>query len=60
MINEHVEKGATVNTDAHLWWSDFLAYAETGEPITGLEYMRLGNGPVPKRLMPVREDMQET
>lgn len=41
-----------------LWWADFLAYAETGEPITGLEYMRLGNGPVPKRFVPIREDMQ--
>ena len=37
-----------------LWWSDFLSYARTGEPITGVEYQRLGNGPVPKRLPPIR------
>jgi hypothetical protein len=42
-----------------LWWSDFLAYAQYGKPITGLEYMRLGKGPVPKRLVPVRESMVE-
>lgn len=41
-----------------LWWSDFLAFAELGAPITGLEYMRLGKGPVPKRLVPVREAME--
>jgi hypothetical protein len=41
-----------------LWWSDFIAYAELGHPITGVEYMRLGKGPVPKRLVPIREDME--
>jgi hypothetical protein len=42
-----------------LWWSDFLAYAEYGKPITGIEYQRLGNGPAPKRLVPVRREMEE-
>jgi len=42
-----------------LWWSDFLTYAYTGKPITGVEYMRLGNGPVPRRMMAVRESMQQ-
>ena len=41
-----------------LWWSDFLACAQRGKPITGIEYMRLGKGPAPKRLLPVREAMQ--
>lgn len=41
-----------------LWWADFLAYAQRGKPITGVEYMRLGNGPAPRRLMIVREAMQ--
>jgi len=41
-----------------LWWSDFLAYAERGKPITGVAYMRLGNGPVPRRLVPIREQMK--
>ena len=40
-----------------LWWSDFLSYARNGEPITGVEYQRLGNGPAPKRLVPIRKKM---
>lgn len=41
-----------------LWWADFLSYAERGKPITGIEYQRLGNGPAPRRLVPVRNQMQ--
>ena len=38
-----------------LWWSDFLAYAQYGRPITGVEYRRLGHGPAPRQFIPVRE-----
>lgn len=41
-----------------LWWADFLSYAQYGKPITGIEYQRLGNGPAPRRLVPVRNDME--
>lgn len=41
-----------------LWWADFLSYAQYGKPITGIEYQRLGNGPAPRRLVPVRNAMQ--
>ena len=40
-----------------LWWADFISYARTGRPITGVEYHRLGNGPAPKRLLPVRKKL---
>jgi len=40
-----------------LYFSDFLAFARFGEPITGFEYQRERNGPVPKRLLPVRAEM---
>ena len=40
-----------------LWWSDFLAFAERGEPITGVEYQSLENGPAPKRLLPIRDEL---
>ena len=40
-----------------LYFSDFLAYAELGDPITGFEYRRLPNGPAPKRLTSMRDDM---
>lgn len=41
-----------------LWWADFLSYAEHGKPITGIEYQRLGNGPAPRRLVPIRNEME--
>jgi hypothetical protein len=41
-----------------LYFADFMSYMQYGEPITGTEYMRLGNGPVPKHLVPVREKMR--
>jgi Protein of unknown function (DUF4065) len=40
-----------------LWLSDVTAYAQTGKPITGVEYMRVYNGPVPRRFLPVKEKM---
>jgi hypothetical protein len=41
-----------------LYFSDFLAYAALGEPITGFEYQRLPNGPAPRRMLPMREEME--
>lgn len=40
-----------------LFFSDFMAYASTGKAITGAEYMAIEHGPVPKRMLPVREEM---
>jgi len=40
-----------------LFYSDFLFFGRTGEPITGFEYQRLRNGPAPRKLLPVREKM---
>lgn len=40
-----------------LFYSDFTAYAELGEAITGQEYMRLPHGPGPRRLKPVLDKM---
>jgi len=42
-----------------LYFSDFLAYATLGEPITGFEYQRLPNGPAPRRMLPMREEMEK-
>ena len=36
---------------------DLLAYGQTGVPVTGFRYMKGQFGPVPKRLVPVREAM---
>lgn len=40
-----------------LFYADFLYYANKGESITGQEYMRLDNGPAPRRLVPVRDQL---
>ena len=43
-----------------LYFSDFLAYREWDEPITGAEYFHLNEGPAPRRLIPVRRQLIET
>ena len=40
-----------------LFYVDFLAYANLGEPITAFEYQNLKWGPAPKRLIPVQNAM---
>jgi hypothetical protein len=52
----HQRFGAT-KLNKILYYSDFLAYADLDEPITGFEYQREKKGPVPTRLVPVREEM---
>jgi len=38
-----------------LFYSDFTAYEQLGESITGAEYQKLRYGPAPRRLLPVLE-----
>ena len=40
-----------------LYFSDFLFYANTGKPITGVSYQRLPYGPAPRRMKPVSREM---
>lgn len=42
-----------------LFFSDFYAYANLGSGITNVEYQKLRNGPAPRRLLPIREEMIE-
>lgn len=42
-----------------LFLSDFHAYLELGRPVTGVAYMKLENGPAPRRLVPIREQMKQ-
>jgi hypothetical protein len=41
-----------------LYFSDVVCYAHYGKPLTGMEYQRLPNGPAPKKLIPIRAQMQ--
>lgn len=40
-----------------LFFSDFIACEDLGEPITGAEYMALEFGPAPRKMIPIREEM---
>lgn len=41
-----------------LVFADFIAYYRFGVPITGVEYMRLPQGPAPRRLLPITKEME--
>jgi hypothetical protein len=40
-----------------LFYSDFISYRQNGKAITGAVYFALPQGPAPKALVPVREEM---
>jgi hypothetical protein len=42
-----------------LFYSDFLAFLNFGSAITGEEYFRLPKGPAPRRLLPIRGQLEE-
>ena len=42
-----------------LFFADFFSYVRFGAPVTGADYMKLRNGPVPRRFMPVKEALVE-
>ncbi len=51
--------GAT-KLNKHLFFADFLAYKQFGKSITGQQYRRLQNGPVPRRLPPLMQQLNDT
>jgi hypothetical protein len=50
-------KFGAVKLNKILYLSDFLAFGNWGQPITGVPYQHLKEGPAPKRLVPVRDDL---
>lgn len=55
--SEHDETFGAVKLNKLLFFADFLAYARFGKPITGQEYQALKQGPAPRRLLPVRQEL---
>ena len=53
---DHNYFGAT-KLNKILFFCDFKAFAELGNPITGEEYVALEHGPVPRHFVPVRNEM---
>jgi uncharacterized phage-associated protein len=50
-------KFGAVKLNKLVFFSDCVSFIQTGKTITGSKFMRLGKGPVPKRLVPVREKL---
>ena len=42
-----------------LFYADFYSYFRHGTPVTGVEYMKLPNGPAPRPLVPIRDQMEK-
>lgn len=40
-----------------LYFTDFIAYKRLGQPITGASYMKLREGPSPRPMVPIRNEM---
>jgi hypothetical protein len=52
------QKFGAVKLNKILFYSDFSAYRNFGQPITGMEYFKLPKGPAPRRLLPIQREMQ--
>lgn len=55
-IDEGLVIGST-KLNKLLFFTDFRAYAELGEPITGARYQKLSHGPAARELLPMRTEM---
>src|SRR5713101_2465496 len=53
-------KFGAIKLNKILYLSEFLSFGNWGEPITGVEYQHLRKGPAPRRLIPVREELQRS
>jgi uncharacterized phage-associated protein len=51
-------KFGAVKLNKVLYFSDFLAFAKLGKPITGATYQKLEQGPAPKQLLPARRELE--
>jgi len=57
---QHHNKFGAIKLNKILFFSDFISYLRHGQPITGAQYMRKHAGPVPVRLVPVRENLERS
>lgn len=56
--SEADEAFGSIKLNKLLFFSDFLFYLEQGISITGQEYQKLKNGPAPRVMLPLLNDMQ--
>lgn len=55
--SEGDERFGAVKLNKLLFYADFLAYLNLGSPITGQQYHRLIDGPAPRRILQVRQQL---
>ena len=56
--SEGDEAFGSIKLNKLLFYSDFLCYLQHGVPMTGQEYQKLKNGPAPRLMLPLLNDMQ--
>lgn len=56
---EEDQKFSAVKLNKILFYADFLSFAKYGEPVTGVQYKKYPQGPVPTILKRVRSEMEE-
>ena len=54
------ERGGATKLNKVLYFSEFIHLRLHGQPITGVEYQKLSNGPAPRRLLPLRNELIAT
>lgn len=54
---QFADRFGAVKLNKILAFADFTAFARYGKPITGVAYMRQENGPVPRKMKPVIDQM---
>ena len=57
-LSENDPKFGAIKLNKILFYADFLAYFKRDKSITGQEYFALEEGPAPKRLLPIRQEME--
>lgn len=57
---QHDARYGSVKLNKILFYSDFIAFGELQHPITGQEYQKLEHGPAPRRLLPIKEQMEQS
>lgn len=55
--SENDPKFGAVKLNKILFYADFMMYFNRGKAITNQEYMKLDKGPVPRKLLPIRDEL---
>ena len=57
LLSEEDQRFGATKLNKLLYYVDFIGYARFGQPVTGAVYRRLPNGPAPRDLVDVRDQL---